>query len=460
MTVPNASSSSSAPGFTSIGLVFALLGSLPLVARAEPSRHAETIDQAIAQLASDDWRTRQQATQRLIQLAEDALPRLEKVAASAEDDEVRTRAAAAVAQIEENRLIGTSMISLHLKDVPAGQAFAELAKQARAPLPGDPPALLNQKSGPRVSLDVDHRPFWDVMQTLCAQTGLEPAPITRHNRELGLGLTPGDAEWMDKPIALAGPLLIRADRITRISTLQLKPPRDVAREFTISLTVYAEPKLRVLDYSGTLTLDEAVDEKGNSLIPPPEDGVNANVEVFGNQRDGTTSRWEVGATLHYPKGTGRKIARLRGSTALHVQTKSATLEVPIAGAKNVTRVLDGVRVGVKHLDATRCDLVVHRDGRSDAEWYGVRMQLYAGHAELLDDRGQVAARNQNSLDTDESNDGQRMDLKIRFAREPGEDGSKDGKKRSLSEATKLVWEFPVEIRELSVPFELRDLDIP
>jgi hypothetical protein len=53
-----------------------------------------------------------------------------------------------------------------------------------------------------------------------------------------------------------------------------------------------------------------------------------------------------------------------------------------------------------------------------------------------------------------------MDLKIRFAREGGEEGSKEGRKRSLSEATKLIWEFPVEVRELNVPFELRDLDIP
>jgi hypothetical protein len=470
------SSSSPAPGYKSLALLVALLlCQFPLSTCAQPA-HAEEIDRAIAQLTSDDWKTRQRATQTLIRLADDALPRLERlVTAAGADDEVRTRAAAAIAQIEEDKLTGTSLVTLRLADVPAPQAFAQLARHARASLPAEPPALWLDKSLPRVSLDVDHAPFWQAMQALCEKTGLEPTPITRHNRELGLGVTRGDADWMDKPIALAGPLLIRADRLTRTSTLQLRPAGDVAREFNISLTVFAEPKLRVLDYSGTLTLLEALDELGNSLVPPPDDNGGpgaANVEVFGNQRDGNTSRWEVGATLHYPKAAGKRITRLRATTALQVQTRSASLDVPIAGAKNLTRTLDGgLRVTVKSLDASRCELAVHRDGRSDAQWYAVRTQLYAGQAQLLDDKGQIVARNQNSLDTDESNDGQRMDLKIRFAREPNtpaagaednnnKDTPRDAKKRNPTEATRLVWEFPTEIRQLTIPFELHDLDIP
>jgi hypothetical protein len=115
------------------------LAFLSLPAHAQPARHDTQIDDAINQLSSDDWKARQSATQRLIQLADDALPRLQHVADTATDDEVRTRAAAAVAQIEENKITGASLVTLHLKDAPAAQAFAELAHQARAAHPPPPP---------------------------------------------------------------------------------------------------------------------------------------------------------------------------------------------------------------------------------------------------------------------------------------------------------------------------------
>jgi hypothetical protein len=420
----------------------------------------------LAQLASDDWKVRQRATDQLVALGDDALPRLARLADGAADNEVRTRAQAAIRQIEDNRLTGMSPITLRLTNASVADALSEVARQARAPIAVDPPDLLRKSAKP-VSLTVEHRPFWEVMQSLSAQTDLEVTGITRHNREVGLGLTRGGTDWMDKPIVLAGPLLIRADRLTRVSTITLKPPRDASEEFAISLTVFAEPKLKVLDYSQTVRLEEAVDDRGNSLIPPDEgNGVPPNADVFGNQREGNTSHWDVGATLHHPKGAGTRIERLRGSTTLLVETRSATLDVPIASARNVTRTLDGVRVTVKSVDGNRAELGVFRDGRSDAEWYAVRAQLSAGEAQLLNDNGQVVARSQGGAETDDSPDNQRLDLRLRFAREPaGADGvgwerDREGKRKSTSEATRLVWEFPVEARELVVPFEFRGLPIP
>jgi hypothetical protein len=421
------------------------------------ARGAE-LEQWIAQLSSDDWRVRQQAMERLVGMGEDALPRLNNLANTTDDGEVRTRASAAIAQIEENRITGASLITMKLEGAPAATAFAQLASQAGAPLLTEPPNLLSQKNMRLVSLNADHRPFWEVMQTLCAQTELEPTGISRHNREIGLGLIRGSADWMDKPIVVSGPLLIRADRLVRISTAHLKPPGGVSEEFTISLTAFAEPKLKVLDYSTTLKLEEAVDELGNSLVPPVgKDAVAANAIAFGNTREGNTSHWEVGATLHHPKGAGKRIVRFRATAALQVQTRAAVLELPVAASKNVSRTLGGLRVTIKSIDNTRCDLCVYRDGRTDAEWYAARMQLYAGEAQLLDEKGQVVARSQSGMEADESPDSQRMDLRLRFAREGAAD---EGKKRAMSEAAKMIWSFPIQTRELTVPLEFQDLPIP
>jgi hypothetical protein len=175
----------------------------------------------------------------------------------------------------------------------------------------------------------------------------------------------------------------------------------------------------------------------------------------------------VGATLHHPKGIGKQVKRLRASTTVLVETRSAVLDVPLTSARNATRTVGGVRVAVKSVDSSRAELSVFRDGRSDAEWYAVQLQLSAGRAQLLGDGDKVVARGQGGATTEESPDNQRVDLRLRFGRE-GEDGrvGKEGKRvggaaaGSSSEPTRFVWEFPVEARELVVPFEFRDLPVP
>jgi hypothetical protein len=405
---------------------------------------------------------RERATDRLVGLGDQAKARLAELAEGSSDQEVRTRAQAALRRIEDEALTGASLVTLRLSNVPAGEALAQLGRQARATIALEPPDLLG-KSAKSVSLNVERRPFWEVMESLSAQTDLEVTSVTRHNREIGLGVTAGGTDWMDKPITLAGPLLIRADRLSRVSTTRLKPPRGTTEEFTVSLTVFAEPKLRVLDYSQSLRLIEAVDERGNSLVPPEDpDGLASNADVFGNPREGYTSRWDVGATLHHPKGTGKQIKRLRASTTVLVETRAAVLDVPLSTARNTTHTVGGVRVAVRNVDSSRAELSIFRDGRTDAEWYAVRLQLTAGRARLLGDQDRVVARGQGAADADESPDNQRLDLRLRFAREV-EDGrpSRDGKRSSAgSEAVRLVWEFPVAARELVVPFEFGGLPIP
>ena len=84
------------------------------------------------------------------------------------------------------------------------------------------------------------------------------------------------------------------------------------------------------EYVSVYDIQDAVDDKGNSLIPPADvDALPANVHTFGNGPDGNTSRWDVGATLHYPrKGAGTRIVRLRWAIPLLVQARAATLELP------------------------------------------------------------------------------------------------------------------------------------
>ena len=109
-----------------------------------------------------------------------------------------------------------------------------------------------------------------------------------------------------------------------------------------------------------------------------------------------------GRTLHRPKGNGAKIARLKGTTGLQVQTKSAPLDVPALSARNLKRTIEGVRFLIKSVDASKCEMSVFRDGRTDMEWFALRMQLSAGEAMLKDEKGKVVARSQSGLEDDET----------------------------------------------------------
>jgi hypothetical protein len=253
----------------------------------------------------------------------------------------------------------------------------------------------------------------------------------------------------------------------RHSTIRLRGgANSTSSDFSVSLTAFAEPKLKVLDYSESLELIQVVDEKGQSLIPPPDvDGVPANVEVFGNNGSGSSpSHWELGATLHYPKNVGKRIAHFKAKTSVIVQTGTGVLETPLSAAKGVRRTVSGVRMVVRSADAGRAEVSVFRDGRTDAEWYATRMQLSAGDARLLNEQGQVVARAQSGLDIDDSPEGGRSDFRFRFARETGEDGTKEGKRKekvaSADAAATFQWQFPTESRELSLPMEFHDLPIP
>jgi len=51
-------------------------------------------------------------------------------------------------------------ITVHLHDVPAQAALAELSKQAGAPFPLFPPDLLEKSALPKVTLDLDRGRAW------------------------------------------------------------------------------------------------------------------------------------------------------------------------------------------------------------------------------------------------------------------------------------------------------------
>src|SRR5438270_12640938 len=126
---------------------------------ATAAARADTADDWLQRLTSNDWHERQKAVDDLVRLGPDAESLLQDLLRRDTAAEARKNVERAIGQIQYNRLLGPSRITLHLKDASPREAFVELSRQCFAPLPTSPEGLWDEGQWPKVTLDVDGRPF-------------------------------------------------------------------------------------------------------------------------------------------------------------------------------------------------------------------------------------------------------------------------------------------------------------
>ena len=191
----------------------------------------------------------------------------------------------------------------------------------------------------KVTIDVDRQPFWVAMRDLASKSGVELRRVER--RHAADARRRGD-EHGGRPV-YSGEFLIVANTLTRNQTVQLT--NDGAGKtddnFGLQLTAFAEPKLRVLRAGNMVKLEEATDDKGNSLVPGP----NAAPRYYGYYSG--AGAWHLFANLQYPKDPGTRITKLRASTTFTVQTRSQKVEVNnLPSVKEHVQMAGGTRVTI------------------------------------------------------------------------------------------------------------------
>jgi hypothetical protein len=165
-------------------MILALLLVAPAV--AAPPAPATTDDarvaRLIAELASEDFPTRERANKELLALGKAALPGLEK-AVTSNDPEVRRRAAEAAAVLirkqESTEALQPKRVRLTLRDVTVAAALETFNRQTGASLSLDPEAL--KRIGDRkVTLDTGDVTYWEAFDKLCDTAGLiEKGPAAK-----------------------------------------------------------------------------------------------------------------------------------------------------------------------------------------------------------------------------------------------------------------------------------------
>ena len=463
-----------------VGASFAIAQTAP---STQPAASVETL---VAQLGDPQWALRQSAQDQLIAMGQSVIPRLRQVAKETGNDEVRQRAEAAIAEINEITLTGPSLITMHVKDMPVRDAFAELSRQAGATLQPMPTELWDLKTWPKITVDLNREPFWSALRTMGAQAGVE---LRQWSEGLRL-MQSGAGGQSGGRFVVSGPFLVTLLRCSRTQVIEYGLPggENPTSDFQVFFSATAEPKLRVLRAAYSARLDEATDDRGNSLLAHPDDnGANNNGDLtrvleagFATGAGGT---WQFSARLGYPQNMGKRLVTLRGSVNVLLQTHVETIEIPaVLSAANTSRTAGGLRLTVteakKSGDRYDITATIARDvsgggSGGDVEWERVQQSL--NDLKLIDAQGRPLVR--SNLASGLANES--FELNMSFTRGDllnlgGGGGGGAGRLRDGAAArgaagaavdgpidpVKLVWQVPTETKEINVPFEFKDVPLP
>jgi hypothetical protein len=270
------------------------LGLLVVSGRAEEKADANHIARLVAQLGSNSFDQREEATRLLDTIGPAALPALHK-AENSDDAEVRRRARLLVRTLEKRqdteRILAPQRIRLDYKDELLPHAVADFARKTGFDLRLDPEGANYAERS--ITLNTGEVTFWEAFDRFCREAGLVervivPTPERSNNprggnvvinqviivngrvvnpqpdshepevREGRLILRNGKTHTL--PTHYAGPLRIRA-----LPTItQLTEEKKVEGQILLGLEVTAEPKMRWLKLVG-VRINKAVDDEGQAL---------------------------------------------------------------------------------------------------------------------------------------------------------------------------------------------------
>ncbi len=336
-------------------VVLALLG----VDGPSEGRKPPGPDELIARLGSPRYAEREAAASELEKIGRLALPAL-TAKREHRDLEVRTRVNALIARIEGSLLLEATPVVLDYEDLPAGEVVAAIAKRSDIPLTVAP----GLASARRVTLRSDRPvPFWSAVDRLAdaADLGYDLAgrTVTNGNSPV-LMLSPSHARppgmisdhgpfrvnlislHYQRDLSFVGRSGVQGPMIPGMG--MVNPPPNVAtdpegrtilEQFTIRLQAAAEPRL-ALQQVGPLKLTAAVDDRGQSLLPPATPGPpNGTMMIHYNSTAPGSLQLQV--ALRRPESPGGTIRLLRGTIPASVATRRAeALVIPLDAAAGKT----------------------------------------------------------------------------------------------------------------------------
>lgn len=284
--------------------------------------------QFVARLGSARFADREAASDDLRALGREALPIL-ALAKEAPDPEVQARAVVLIDELERRLVLEPTLVRLSAGEGrPLGRLARELSEQVRLPFqplagrdPHWPGRLVDVPDGPPAT-------FWEVLDRL----GLEVEAAPRENPSRfaiqpspSYRLMPTVGErppsWRRGPfrlVARGGVRVVREPLMGRAGFVRDGLPRRAGPPIPlVQLELMAEPRLDFLS-AGPVTLLEATDPDGRSLLPPQLD---ERTHAIGDGGDRLGPAVPFTIELRAPDGPVSDVARLRGRLPVEVEAR-------------------------------------------------------------------------------------------------------------------------------------------
>ena len=416
-----------------------------------PSTAPATVDSLIIQLGSDSADDRDSAQKQLVEMGAPVIPALKKAATDNDDPEIRSRAAAALAQMKDLDANGASLITLHNSDTPVPDVLNSIASQAHVQFAGivGSGVLLGAASR-TISIEATRKPFWDVMTDVCGQLNI--CPVLDLPVKNTLRLLPSGRNWLvQSPHQIVGPYWVGVAGLYRARTIDLTGPQSVDDQFAVRMIVFPEPKLAVTQMS-EFNAKEATDDAGHSLLLK-SDAANRVLRNF-RQMNRT-----IECRLKYPDQPGKSISILRGEVTVMLAQDVQQFEVDdVLGTPKVTNPITGcsiqATVARQGTELFHVTIQCSRQGISDDLL--ATMASHLSDVTIEDANGHPLTGIQtNSQMTDTT-----LTATMLFSKNlvPGTPVIPQVIK--AGDANKLTWNIPTSVKPVVIPVTFKDLPMP
>ena len=353
-------------------------------------------------------------------------------------------------------------ITLNLEGATAEEAFDQIAKQAGVDLIVDNPSIWAQAD--LVFINVKDAAFWPTFMQLCQQSRISFGQNHDQNRSRAIRLTGsgnGESTYSKLPSAEADGFMVFAQSAQRNYNLSYDNPQNSNSSFLVQLMVLADPATP-LQQMQQPTVIEAVDENGLSLMPTNRNR-DGNNYYGGGRMESLTQQTSV--SLNYPTNAGKKIAKLKGYLRGTAVTKVELVEIP-----DVMAMTEPLKKVFGEYDMTLYPTKAAGDA-NDANNKNKRYEFRMTLRKKVKPEGAGGIRRENR---DSSNlvsgmvitdaEGRRYQCNVNNTNntETGMEYTMHlyPQQQGIGAPQKLSWRMAAETKEIRVPFELKDMQIP
>ncbi|MEM6315280.1 MAG: hypothetical protein AAF743_14405 [Planctomycetota bacterium] len=434
-------------------IVLCLVGVMfPAGVSTEADADAPTLA-LVEQLGSDVWRERRKAEGALVALGPAAVPTLRRALEETDDAETAACIESALARIAAESQEGATRITVTFDDTPLDQVLASLSEQTGMSIGLHPPDLADKQNLPRITADYAGEPLWNVMRDLRDQTQLYLRPGRT-------GLLLCNRAWQavsSGPTSIDGAFLvelreIRRERSVKFDAVRLAEhaAKDIRGTFGIELHVHAEPKLILAHRDLVVTVDQALDDRGNDL----------RRKLQPDCQRAVTGGFVVKLPLLHPemRRLGERIEKLEGKITattlcgwhpIEALLDEQTVTAPVSDWRAS---IEPIRqIGDRRFGVTLSMTVPHDSVMSSED-------LFA-RVDIIDTAGRtMRLRDVERERTPEKRRGQ--PLRHRYVYTAVVEAALNGPSREVIEPGRIVWHVPTEQRPLEAKFEFEALPIP